>query len=167
MRRSLFALAPAAVAVTIAGCGGGGSSGSGGGYAKAAPPAKPGQSAAGATTVGLGATKLGRFLVDSRGRALYLFEKDTSTTSTCYSACASLWPPLTASGTPKGSAGVVASKLGTTKRTDGTTEVTYGGHPLYYYAGDAGPGQTTGQGLKQFGAAWYVLAASGAKIDNG
>jgi predicted lipoprotein with Yx(FWY)xxD motif len=163
MRRSLFALAPAAVAVTIAGCGGA----SGGGYANSAPTAKPSKSASGATTVGLGATKLGRFLVDSRGRALYLFEKDTSTTSTCYSACASLWPPLTVSGAPKGSAGVVASKLGTTKRTDGTTEVTYGGHPLYYYAGDAGPGQTTGQGLKQFGAAWYVVAATGAKTDNG
>jgi predicted lipoprotein with Yx(FWY)xxD motif len=163
MRRSLFALAPAAVAVTIAGCGGGGS---GGGYANSAPPGKPGKPVA-ATTVGLATSKLGRFLVDSHGRALYLFEKDTASASTCYSACASVWPPLAASGAPKASTGVVASKLGTTKRTDGATEVTYGGHPLYYYAGDAGPGQTQGQGLKQFGAAWYVVAASGAKIDNG
>ena len=70
--------------------------------------------------------------------------------STCYSACASLWPPLTTSGGVRGSSAILASQLGTTKRTDGTTKVTYHGHPLYYYAGDSNPGDTTGQGLNQY-----------------
>ena len=106
-------------------------------------------------------------LVDAKGRTLYLFEADKATKSTCYGACAGVWPPLTASGAPKAGPHVVASELGTTKRTDGTTEVTYHGHPLYYYAGDAQPGDTKGQALNQFGAEWYVLAPSGSKIDEG
>jgi predicted lipoprotein with Yx(FWY)xxD motif len=86
--------------------------------------------------------------------------------STCNGACASLWPPDTISGTPKAGPGVDAAKLGTTKRSDGTLEVTYNGHPLYRYAPDTKAGQDTGQGLNQFGAKWYVLAASGSKIDS-
>jgi predicted lipoprotein with Yx(FWY)xxD motif len=84
--------------------------------------------------------------------------------STCYSTCASLWPPLTTSGSVTAGPGVVTSALGTTGRTDGTTEVTYHGHPLYYDAGAGAPGSTTGQGLNQFGAKWYPLAANGNGI---
>jgi predicted lipoprotein with Yx(FWY)xxD motif len=119
------------------------------------------------TTVGLRSTKLGIILVGPSGRTVYLFVKDKGSSSTCYGGCASVWPPLTTNGAPQAGPGVRSSLLGTTKRTDGTTEVTYAGHPLYYYAGDTSPGQTTGQGLNQFGAPWYVLAASGAAIHGG
>ncbi len=87
--------------------------------------------------------------------------------SACGGACASVWPPLMTTGKPTAGPGVTASKLGTTKRSDGATEVTYNGHPLYTYAGDSAPGQTSGQGLDDYGAEWYVLAAGGNKIDNG
>jgi predicted lipoprotein with Yx(FWY)xxD motif len=165
MRRSLLALVPAAVAIAIAGCGGGNNHS---GNSTPAPAGGNSGAAAqsGAGTVGVATTKLGRILVDSQGRSLYLFEKDKGTASTCYGACASLWPPLTVSGSPKAGAGIAAAKLGTTKRKDGKAEVTYNGHPLYYYAGDQKPGDTTGQGLNQFGAPWDVLSTSGNGIDN-
>jgi predicted lipoprotein with Yx(FWY)xxD motif len=165
MRRPLLlGLAPVALAVVAAGCGGGSQSATsapgysaGGTAPKAATPA--------AATVATAHTKLGTVLVDGQGRTLYLFEKDKGTASTCYGACASLWPPLTTGAKHVAGTGLPAAKLGSTKRTDGKTEVTYGGHPLYTFAGDGGPGQVKGQGLDQFGAEWYVLAPSGQKID--
>ena len=108
----------------------------------------------------------GKFLVDGQGRALYLFEADKSTTSTCTGACAAAWPPVTASAMPMAGGGVSQSLLGTTKRADGTEQVTYNGHPLYYFAADTGAGMVKGQGSKEFGAGWYVLNAKGSKIDN-
>jgi predicted lipoprotein with Yx(FWY)xxD motif len=108
----------------------------------------------------------GKFLVDGQGRALYLFEADKSTTSTCTGACAAAWPPVTASAMPMAGSGVSQSLLGTTKRADGTEQVTYNGHPLYYFAADTGAGMVKGQGSKEFGAGWYVLNAKGSKIDN-
>ncbi|UGS34944.1 COG4315 family predicted lipoprotein [Capillimicrobium parvum] len=166
MRRSLLALIPAVLAIVIAGCGGGGANHDAN-HTSAPAGASQGTAAPSASgTVQIRTTKLGRILVDSQGRSLYLFEKDTGTASTCYGACASLWPPLTVSGSPKASAGIVASKLATTKRKDGQTEVAYNGHPLYYYAGDRKPGDTTGEGLDQFGAAWDVVATTGNGIDN-
>ena len=108
----------------------------------------------------------GKFLVDGQGRALYLFEADKSTTSTCTGACAATWPPVTASAMPMAGSGVSQSLLGTTKRADGTEQVTYNGHPLYYFAADTGAGMVKGQGSKEFGAGWYVLNAKGSKIDN-
>ena len=122
--------------------------------------------AASTATVSARTTKLGRILVDAHGRTLYLFEKDKGATSSCDGACASVWPPLTTGGTAKAGPGVTAAKLGVTNRTDGRTEVTYGGHPRYTYAGDQKPGDVQGQGLDQFGAEWYVLAPGGHKIDN-
>jgi predicted lipoprotein with Yx(FWY)xxD motif len=157
-KSALIAFAPAAAAVVIAGCGGGG--GGGGGYSKAAP--KP--SAGAAPTVALAPSRFGNILVDAHGRTLYLFEADKTTASTCYSSCASLWPPLVVSGAAKAGPQVIASQLGTTRRTDGTTEVTYNGHPLYYYVGDKQPGSTAGQGLLEFGALWYVLSPSGNAV---
>ena len=163
-----LALGAGACALVVAGCGGGGTSGGGstatGARYGASTPAKSGASGA---TVGVKRSGLGTVLVDAKGSTLYLFEADKTTKSTCYGACAGVWPPLTATGAPKAGPHVVASELGTTKRTDGTTEVTYHGHPLYYYAGDAQPGDTKGQALNQFGAEWYVLAPSGSKIDKG
>jgi predicted lipoprotein with Yx(FWY)xxD motif len=161
MKPALFAIAPVAAAVAIAGCGG---SSGGSGYSKAVP-SKPGGNAA--PTVTLAPSKFGKILVDSHGRTLYDFVADKTTASTCYGACASLWPPLTVAGAPKAGPGVGASLLGTTKRTDGSIEVTYNGHPLYYFAGDTKPGATTGQDINQFGALWYVLTANGTEVHHG
>ena len=112
-------------------------------------------------------THLGRILVDSRGITLYDFPPDKGKTSVCYGACAALWPPLITHGKPVAGKGVRASLLGTTKRKDGKLEVTYGGHPLYYFVQDRKPGQTTGQGLNQFGGPWWVLSATGKEIHRG
>ena len=125
-------------------------------------------SSAAGTTIGLQSVSAipGKFLVDGQGRALYLFEADKSTTSTCTGACAAAWPPVIASAMPMAGGGVSQSLLGTTKRADGTEQVTYNGHPLYYFAADTGAGMVKGQGSKEFGAGWYVLNAKGSKIDN-
>ena len=108
---------------------------------------------------------LGQTLVDGQGRTLYLFEADTAGKSNCNRACTSAWPPYVSHGTPQAGTGVAGALLGTSLRGDGGgTQVTYRGHPLYYYAGDSRPWDAAGQGLNQFGAKWYVLASSGNKI---
>lgn len=122
-------------------------------------------SAARSATVKLRKTSLGMILVGPSGRSLYLFLKDKKGKSACYNACASGWPPLTTKSKPTAGKGVKASLLTTVKRKDGTMEVVYNHHPLYYYSGDSKAGQTEGQGLTQFGAPWYVLNAKGNKID--
>jgi predicted lipoprotein with Yx(FWY)xxD motif len=120
--------------------------------------------AAGGARVAVAKTHLGRILVDSKGITLYDFPPDKGTTSVCYGACAALWPPLITHGKPIAGHGVRASLLGTTKRKDGKLQVTYGGHPLYYFVTDRKPGQTTGQGLNQFGAPWWVISPAGKEI---
>jgi predicted lipoprotein with Yx(FWY)xxD motif len=94
---------------------------------------------------------------------VYLFEGDTGRASSCTGACATVWPAVT--GQPKASGRALSADLGTITRPDGTTQVTYKGHPLYLYAKDKDDGDTYGQGLKSFGADWYVLAPSGNKVD--
>jgi predicted lipoprotein with Yx(FWY)xxD motif len=121
----------------------------------------------GGATIAVAKSPLGRILVDSRGLTLYDFVRDNGTTSACYGACAALWPPLTTTGKPVAGRGVRAALLGTTKRKDGKLEVTYNGHPLYYFVTDRKPGQTTGQGLNQFGAPWWVISAAGKEIHRG
>jgi predicted lipoprotein with Yx(FWY)xxD motif len=133
----------------------------------AAAFAVAGNSATLGTRVAVGKTHLGRILVDSRGRTLYDFPPDKGTASVCYGACAALWPPVLTHGKPVAGTGVRASLLGTTKRNDGKLEVTYNGHPLYYWVGDHKPGQTTGQGLNQFGGPWWVLSPAGKEIHHG
>jgi len=108
---------------------------------------------------------LGKFLTDSKGRTLYEFEKDSSRHSTCRDMCAHNWPPVITSGKPSVGTGLKASKAGTITRANGSKQATYGGHPLYRFIGDSKPGDTNGQDLKAFGAKWYVVAASGNKID--
>jgi predicted lipoprotein with Yx(FWY)xxD motif len=108
---------------------------------------------------------LGKILRDEDGHVVYLFEKDKTTKSQCYGACASNWPPVITKGKPVAGKGIIKSKLGTTKRKNGKKQVTYNGHPLYYYAGDNKPGQANGEGLDAFGAEWYVLSKSGNKVD--
>ena len=109
--------------------------------------------------------KLGRFIVDAHGRTLYLFEKDKRGKSSCYGSCTKVWSPYRTTGRPTVASGVSSAKVGTTTRRDGTTQVTYGGHPLYHYDDDHKPGQTKGEGSKEFGAEWYVVAPDGKKID--
>ena len=116
------------------------------------------------TIVKIAKSPLGRILVDSKGITLYDFPPDKGGMSTCYGACAALWPPLITHGKPIAGPGVRASLLGTTKRSDGKLEVTYGGHPLYYFVSDQKPGQTTGQGVNQFGAPWWVISPAGKEI---
>ncbi|MCX3060804.1 COG4315 family predicted lipoprotein [Streptomyces beihaiensis] len=136
-----------------------------------APNSTPGATTPGATNpqtsgaeVGLLSGDLGKYLVGKNGRTLYLFEADKSGTSSCYGGCADAWPPLETSSKPMAQNGVKAGLLGTTTRKDGKKQVTYDKHPLYYYRGDTKAGDTTGQGLNQFGAKWYVLDDSGKAI---
>jgi predicted lipoprotein with Yx(FWY)xxD motif len=163
----------AVLAIVIAGCGssdnnsssssgGGGGAYGGGGGAKTTAASSGGGS--GVVSVDDNA-KLGQILVDSKGNTLYYFLKDKQggTTSTCSGACAAVWPPYTASGSPKGENGAQASKLGTIKRSDGGTQVTYNGWPLYTYQGDSKPGDTNGNDFEQFGAEWYALTPAGTK----
>jgi predicted lipoprotein with Yx(FWY)xxD motif len=107
------------------------------------------------------AGSLGTILVDSQGRTLYLFQDDNGTKSECSGACASAWPPLRANGKPTTGSGTNASMLGTTPRSDGKPQVTYNGHPLYTYTADQNPGDTNGQGVTAFGAAWFAVSPAG------
>jgi predicted lipoprotein with Yx(FWY)xxD motif len=129
------------------------------------PPAAT--SAPAAPQIGSAALAPGTALVDGTGRALYLFEADTGTTSTCTGACAQVWPPLLASGpAPVTTGAAEASLVGASPRADGTLQVTYDGHPLYYFAGDTAPGDVRGQGIHNFGGGWYVVAPGGDGIDD-
>jgi predicted lipoprotein with Yx(FWY)xxD motif len=121
----------------------------------------------GGAVVEVAKSPLGRILVDRTGITLYDFVEDEGTTSVCYGACAALWPPLVTKGRPLAGPGVRASLLGTTKRKDGKLEATYAGHPLYYFVTDRKPGQTTGQGVNQFGGPWWVLSPAGKEIHRG
>ena len=121
--------------------------------------------ASAAPRVGVASSALGRILVDGRGRTLYLFENDKRGKSACTGQCAAFWPPLIASGKPVAAAGAKASLLGTTKRPDGRTQVTYNHHPLYTFVKDVRKGQTNGEAVNAFGAKWYALSVAGAKVD--
>jgi len=171
------AIAVLALAIIAAGCGsssndnstsasgGGGSAYGGGGSSTTSTPASSGGAAAVVSVADN--PKLGKILVDSKGNTLYYFEKDKNGKSACYGACAQVWPPYTTSGAPKGTNGAEASKLGTTKRTDGSTEVVYNNWPLYTYQGDSKPGDAKGNDLKQFGATWYALTPAGVHPPEG
>jgi predicted lipoprotein with Yx(FWY)xxD motif len=129
------------------------------------PAASPSQSpVATGTTIAVATSRLGQILVDGKGITLYLFVADTGTTSTCYTSCATIWPPVLTTGAPQAGAGADAMLLGTTTRTDGKVEVTYAGHPLYYFVQDKAAGDTTGQGVNGFGGLWWVVSPSGAAI---
>ena len=110
-------------------------------------------------------TTLGKVLIDARGHTLYLFEKDKKGKSSCYGACATYWPAVITSAKPRPGTGVRVSLLGVSKRTDGQLQVTYAGHPLYTFIADKKPGQTTGEGLNNFGAKWDAVASNGHSIE--
>ena len=150
--------------VALAACGGGGATAAQAPIAggSGSTPSQQSISHTAPGEVSTASTSLGTVLVDSQGRTLYLFKADQGTKSACSGACASAWPPLRVSGKPTVGGGAIASKLGTTQRSDGKPEVTYNGHPVYTYIGDSKPGDVNGQGLTNFGAAWFALSPSGS-----
>ena len=120
-------------------------------------------SAATGPTVSTFSTSLGRILVDTRGRTLYLFDNDKNGKSACTGKCASFWPPLI--GKARAGTGAKTSLLGTTRRADGRLQVTYNHHPLYTFVKDTKKGQTNGEELNAFGAEWYAISPAGAEVD--
>jgi predicted lipoprotein with Yx(FWY)xxD motif len=146
----------------IAACSSGGSGGASAAPGSAASPA--GARSGAAITIATRHGTDGTYLTNRSGRAVYLWVADTSDSSTCSGACAAAWPPVTTKGAPQASGSAHAGDLGTTRRSGGTLQVTYDGHPLYYYAGDTGAGQTNGQGSNGFGAKWWLVAPSGSAI---
>lgn len=139
----------ALIALVVAGCGGGNSGTQGGNQG---------------ATLSVAKTDVGSVLVDSKGRTLYLFKKDSGAQSMCSGECANDWPPLPANGSATVDGGAKASLVGTTKRASGAAQLTYNGHPLYLYEGDQKAGDTNGQGVSAFGAAWYAVGAAGKQV---
>jgi predicted lipoprotein with Yx(FWY)xxD motif len=159
----LVAAAPLAIALIAAGCGSSAySSGANGSAAKTSSSNR----ISGPAKVGVGRSALGRIIVDSKGRTLYLFEKDKKRRSACYGQCATYWPPLLTRGKPVARAGAKQMLLGTTRRTNGSRQVTYAGHPLYRFVQDRKPGQTNGEGSQAFGGGWDALSPAGKKIES-
>jgi len=147
-----------AAVVLLAGCG------STSPTARSTPTPTGSNAAASAAEVSTTSGTLGVFLVDGQNRTLYAFDADPQGSSGCYDACATAWPPLTTSGGPTAAGEASAKKLSTATRTDGLTQVLYGGHPLYTFSEDSAPGQTTGQGLTQQGGMWWVVGVDGTPI---
>ncbi len=175
MKRTFPAFAALALIamLAIAGCGSsndsssssGGAYGSGEESTKAASSTKPASTGTAAVITAASAPKLGKIIVDSKGFTLYDFHKDKGTTSACYGGCAQVWPPLLSEGKPQAGEGAMASKLGTTERKDGTTQVTYAGHPLYTFVEDKKPGDAKGNDFTSFGGEWYALQPSGEEAE--
>jgi predicted lipoprotein with Yx(FWY)xxD motif len=172
-------LAAIALGAAVAGCGGGDSDD--GGLAGSGATTKPASGAAGASngaagkggtkapaattgvTVRVAGSEYGKVLFDGDDRAIYLFEKETSDRSECYGACAGAWPPVLTEGAPQAGAGAKSALLGTTRRAGGSTQVTYNGHPLYYYVDDP-PGQVLCQNVEEFGGLWLVVDPAGEAV---
>jgi predicted lipoprotein with Yx(FWY)xxD motif len=152
-----------AVALAVAGCGSSGSSSSAtkatGAYSSA-----PASSSSGALTISTTKGPAGVYLTGANGRAIYLWAADTGGKSACSGSCAKVWTPVVVTATPSASGGVNAADLSTTARTDGSKQVTYMGHPLYYYVADPKAGTTRGQGSDSFGSTWWLIGTSGAPI---
>ena len=160
-----FLAAAPVIALTALAIAAGGSGGSGA-SASTAPPTSTATTSARAATVRVANSRLGKILVDSQGRTLYLFKKDSGKKSACFGMCASFWPPLRTSGKPTVGSGAHSSLVGTIKRSDGKSQVTYHGHPLYRFAKDKKRGDTNGQGLTAFGARWFVVSGAGNQVSS-
>jgi predicted lipoprotein with Yx(FWY)xxD motif len=176
MKRLLISAAvPLAIAAAVAGCGGSSKSSSagnaaapasnagGGAYGAPAAPQTSSGSNGSTLTIGTRSTSIGTILTAASGRTVYLFEKDKGGKSSCSGACASAWMPVAAPASA--GSGVTGSMLTTTTRGDGTKQVVYNGHPLYYFAADTQPTDTKGQGLHAFGADWYEIGPTGSKVE--
>ena len=154
------------VALLVAACSTGSS-----GTAAAGSSSPAGASSSSAAAGGSGSTVIttvsssaGTFLANSSGHAVYLWTKDSDGMSACSGACAGAWPPVTTTGTVTASGEAKSSDLSTITRSDGTKQVTYDGHPLYFVSGDSGPGMASGQGNDGFGAKWWLVAPSGSDV---
>jgi predicted lipoprotein with Yx(FWY)xxD motif len=132
--------------------------------AAASSPAAAAAGASGGTVITTAKSSAGTFLTTGSGKAVYLWVKDTGDMSNCTGACAGAWPPVTTTGTATATGGAKASDIGTITRSDGTKQVTYDGHPLYYFSGDSGPGTATGQGSDGFGAKWWLVSPTGSDV---
>jgi predicted lipoprotein with Yx(FWY)xxD motif len=158
LKRPITFLAGGAVlllaALAVAGCGGSGT--------KASVPPKNANGVA--ATVSVESAGLGNILVSSQGRTLYMFSRDSGTTSACTGACAVNWPPLRASGKPTVGNGAKAAMISTIARSDGKPQVTYNGHPLYLFKNDSKPGDTNGEGLNAFGGSWFAVSPAGNEV---
>jgi predicted lipoprotein with Yx(FWY)xxD motif len=152
----LTAAAGPLIALAVAACGSSGHA--------SAEPAPPTTSSGQPASVGVTSTSLGQVLVNSQGRTLYLFQKDTGTTSTCTGACAAAWPPLRATGQPVVGKGANSALIGTTPRSDGAAQITYNGHPVYLFIKDQKPGDTNGEGKNAFGASWFAVSPAGNQV---
>ncbi|MGK2877429.1 MAG: COG4315 family predicted lipoprotein [Solirubrobacterales bacterium] len=124
-------------------------------------------SAGGGKRIKTGRTSFGTIIQDSRGRTLYLFTKERSTRSRCYGECAKAWPPVLTSNDPVATGGAIQSKLGTTRRRGGKTQVTYNGHPLYYYVAEDEANEVLCQNVYEFGGKWYIVNRQGNAIKGG
>jgi predicted lipoprotein with Yx(FWY)xxD motif len=154
-------------ALAVAACGGGAA-------ATASPPASSSTTKTAPTktaptktaTIRVANSRLGRILVDSTGRTLYLFKADSGTSSACSGACAVAWPPLRTGATPAVASGANAALVGTIARSDGARQVTYNGHPLYLFVKDQKPGDVNGEGLTAFGGVWLAVSAAGNQVSS-
>jgi predicted lipoprotein with Yx(FWY)xxD motif len=155
-RRSITTVAGVALlalaGLAAAGCGGNGSA--------SRPTTKDGRAA----TLGVADDSLGKVLVNSQGRTLYLFQRDSGTQSTCTGTCAVNWPPLHANSSPTVGEGANASTVATTRRPNGTSQVTYNSHPLYLFVGDKKAGDTNGEGVSAFGGSWFAVSPAGNQV---
>jgi predicted lipoprotein with Yx(FWY)xxD motif len=163
----LLTLTSIVAALAIAGCGGDdddSDSASGGSDTEATTAAETTTAtaapAATGTTVKLGDSQYGKVLFDDKDQAIYLFDKESGPKAECYDACAEAWPPVVTEGQPQAGSGVKAQLLGTIQRDEGTAQVTYNGHPLYYYAHE-GPGEVTCHDVEEFGGLWLAVDAAG------
>ncbi len=153
-----------AAALLMAACGSAASSSTASSPSGSASASGAGAGASGGTVIKTASASGSTFLTNGSGRAVYLWAADTGDKSTCSGACAGAWPPVTTTGTATAAGDAHASDLGTITRSDGTKQVTYDGHPLYYFAGDSGPGTATGQGSDNFGAKWWLVAPTGSDV---
>ena len=163
-RKITLVISSAALLTTVLIAGGCGSSAGGPAYGSGQPATTV--RASGAAQVGAADSALGRIVVDNGRRTLYAFEKDENGRTDCSGQCATYWPPLLTSDQPVAGVSVMQSLLGTTRRANGTTQVTYAGHPLYRFFEDRKPGETKGEGSQDFGAEWYVLSPTGVRIES-
>jgi predicted lipoprotein with Yx(FWY)xxD motif len=151
-------------ALLAAACSSGSSSSAAGGASAQPSAAAAGAASGSGSTVITTASSSGSTFLTDGGKAVYLWDKDGSGMSACSGACAGAWPPVPATGTVTASGGAKASDVGTITRSDGTKQVTYDGHPLYFFSGDSGSGMASGQGSDGFGAKWWLVSPSGSNV---
>jgi predicted lipoprotein with Yx(FWY)xxD motif len=171
LRFTLIAAAALAFGIAVAACGGSSSSSAapasgtnasaGGGAGGYGYGGGGGSSSASAVTLKTASSPLGSILVDQDGKTLYLFEADSKNKSNCSGGCLDLWPPIMANGKATAGSGVSAGMIGA---ATGSSQVTYAGHPLYWFSGDTKAGDTNGEGLDDFGGEWYAISPAGTAV---